>query len=166
MQSFYDKLTRGLPVHIQEEKSSHWKLIFQGSGGRGAWPLSSLIRKGLLIGTGESQRELVIQRGDEGTSVEQSSNNPIKTSTPADITPDSLPLSQLTLISSHFFLHYLIFSLIISFFSSIIIENLTILLCGFLYISGILHILFCPWLFFCSTISKIFFNANRGICSF
>ena len=46
VQSFYDKLTRGLSVHIQEEKSSHWKLVFQGSGGGGAWPLSSLIGRG------------------------------------------------------------------------------------------------------------------------
>lgn len=82
-----------------------------------------LIRKGLLIGTGESQRELVIQRGDDSTSVEQSSNNSIKTSTPSRYYPThSLPLSQLTLISL-IFSSIISFFLIISVFSSIIIEN-------------------------------------------
>lgn len=146
VQSFYDKLTRGLPVHIQEEKSSHWKLIFHGSGGwRGLAPFL-FDREGALDwhrweseGTWDSERGWGLHRLNKAQVT-------LLKPAPQQTWPQILFLS----------LNWLWFPLIF-FSSSIFIESFRVSLCGFLYISGILHILFCPWLFSAQQFKKYFF---------
>lgn len=91
-QSLDDKLTRWLPVYIQEEKNSHQELTFHGS--RGLWLLLSSIRKGLLTGT-SNRRNLGCREVTEAAQFEESSCNS-KTRAPTTMTCNSLPLSQLT----------------------------------------------------------------------